>query len=138
MVSASFRGDVSKHSLNNDELADFKADYFHEVLNGFIKAGVSFDVSAGDFQTVDPAQTLKQSDREFLKLNTPAILCQLQQSLLMKHLFSHSPDKLEDFAFEITERESLLSITAKTTYETYFEAVKQTTGAWFKELLENG
>jgi hypothetical protein len=55
----------------------------------------------------------------------------------MKHLFSHSPEQFEDFAFEVKERESLLSITAKTTFEIYFEAVKSVTRKWFAELLNN-
>ena len=95
-----------------------------------------FDVSADDFLIIDEAQKLKLSDLEFLKINKAAILCQLQQSLLMKHLFSHSPERFEDFSFEVMERESLLSITAKTPFETYFEAVKATTRKWFAELLK--
>jgi hypothetical protein len=122
---------------NNDELAEIKTNHFHKVLNRFIEAGVTFDVSADDFLIIDAAQKLKLSDLEFLKINKAAILCQLQQSLLMKHLFSHSPERFEDFAFEISERESLLTITAKTSYEIYFEAVKQTTRKWFADLLTN-
>jgi hypothetical protein len=129
---------------NNDELADFKAEKLHEVLNRYIEAGITFDVSADDFYFIDPAQILKLSDMEFLKLNDGAILCQLQQSLLMKHLFNHSPEQFEDFAFEIKERESIfsadclikpLSKTAETQYQFYFEAVKSVTKKWFAELL---
>ncbi len=56
----------------------------------------------------------------------------------MKHLFNHSPEQFEDFAFEITERECLISplrITDKTRFEIYFEAVKSTTRKWFADLL---
>ncbi len=129
---------------NNDELADFKTNYFHSVLNRFIENGITFDVSADDFLFIDKAQTLKLSDMEFLKLNSAAILCQLQQSLLMKHLFSHSPELFEDFAFEIREREAIFSAdclikpltkTAETQYIFYFEAVKSVTKKWFNELL---
>jgi len=90
--------------------------------------------------------TQLQTAIEFLKINKTMILCQLQQSLLMKHLFSHSPEQLEDFAFEIREREALilrdcpnsqLTITAETTFEIYCEAVKQTTRKWFAELLND-
>jgi hypothetical protein len=122
---------------NNDELAEIKTNHFHKVLNQFIEAGVTFDVAADDFLFIDKAQTLKLSDMDFLILNKAAILCTLQQSLLMKHLFSIAPEQFEDFAFEITERESLLSITAKTSYEIYFEAVKSVTRKWFAELLNN-
>ncbi len=128
-------------SENNGELAKFEADTLHEVLNKFISAGVSFDVSADDFQAIDRANTLKASDREFLKLNGAVILCQLQQSLLVKHLFNHSPEQFEDFAFEIAERESLntpLRITDKTRYEIYFQALRLSTRRWFAELLEKG
>ncbi len=142
LVSAVIRSSHSRDSLKtNDDLAQFEADTFHEILNGFITDGITFDVSADDFQTIDPANALKTSDREFLKLNGAAIICYLQQSLLMKHLFSHSPEQLEDFAFEITERECLsspLTITDKTRFEIYFEAVKFTTRKWFEDLLEMG
>ncbi|MBA4121181.1 MAG: hypothetical protein H0X72_01785 [Acidobacteria bacterium] len=140
LVSAVIRSGQFRHSFkNNDELAQFEADTFHKILNGFIADGITFDVSADDFQTIDGARILKRSDREFLKLNGAAILCQLQQSLLMKHLFNHSPERFEDFAFEITERECLntpLRITGKTRYEIYFEAVKSTTRKWFADLLD--
>jgi len=140
LVSAVIRSCQFRHSFkNNDELAQFEADTFHKILNGFIADGITFDVSADDFQTIDGAQFLKTSDKEFLKLNGAAILCHLQQSLLMKHLFNHSPERFEDFAFEITERECLntpLRITDKTRYEIYFEAVKSTTRKWFADLLD--
>jgi hypothetical protein len=127
------------------ELLDFKAEKLHEILNRFIFAGVTFDVCADDFQIVDNAGILKTSDREFLEPNYSNILCQLQQSLLMKHLFNHSPEQFEDFAFEITEREAINSeeclntqVTKgdKTRFEIYLEAVKSTTRKWFAELLE--
>jgi len=132
-------------SKNKEELAELKADVFHAVLNRFIENGVAFDVSADDFQTIDNNQKLKVSDKEFLELNNAAILCQLQQSLLVKHLFNHSPEQFEDFAFEISERESIfsevstnspLTITDKTRFEIYFFAVKDTTRKWFADLLE--
>lgn len=128
-------------SKNNDELREIKSGKIHEVLNRFIENGTTFDVSADDFQVIDRNQKLKTSDKEFLKLNGAAILCHLQQSLFMKHLFSHSPEQFEDFAFEITERECLsspLTITDKTRFEIYFEAVKFITRKWFEDLLEMG
>ncbi len=73
---------------------------------------------------------------EFLELNKAVVLSYLQQSALMKHLFSHSPFLLADFAFEIKERESLLSITTKTPFEIYCEAVMDVTKKWFADLLE--
>ncbi len=140
LVSAVIRSGHSRQSFKtNDDLAQFEADTFHQILNRFIEKGITFEVSADDFQTVDGANALKISDKEFLKLNGAAILCQLQQSLLMKHLFSHSPELFEDFAFEIRERECLktpLRITDKTRFEIYLEAVKSTTRKWFTDLLE--
>jgi hypothetical protein len=139
LVSAVIRSGHSRHSFkNNDELSDFKSEKLHEILNRFIANGITFDVSTDDFQIVDNAKILKTSDREFLELNYSIILCQLQQSLLMKHLFNVSPERFEDFAFEITERECLnspLRITAETRFEIYFEAVKSTTRKWFADLL---
>jgi hypothetical protein len=132
-------------SKNNNDLADFKADKLHEVLNRFIAGGITFDVAADDFLFIDTAQTLKLSDMEFLKLNHSIVLCTLQQSLLMKHLFNQSPERFEDFAFEVRECEAIFSEDCletpltkadKTRYEIYFEAVKCVTRRWFNELLE--
>ncbi len=146
LVSAVIRSGHSRHySKNKEELAELKADVFHAELNRFIENGVAFDVSADDFLFIDTAQTLKLSDMEFLKLNHSIVLCTLHQSLLMKHLFSHSPEQFEDFAFEIQEREALfsevstnspLTITDKTPFEIYFAVVKEVTKKWFTELLE--
>lgn len=146
LVSAVIRSGHSRQSFKtSDDLAQFKTDKLHEVLNRFIAGGITFDVSADDFLFVDTAQTLKLSDMEFLKLNGAAILCQLQQSLLMKHLFNHSPEQFEDFAFEVREREAIfsedslettLTITDKTPFKIYCEAVKSTTRKWFVELLK--
>jgi CBS-domain-containing membrane protein len=146
LVSSPFVTAHSRQSSeNNDELSDFKAGKLHDVLNRFIENGITFDVSADDFQFIDSNQTLKASDREFLELNSAEILCNLQQSLLMKHLFNHSPERFEDFAFEITEREAINSeeclntqVTKgdKTRFEIYFQAVKSTTRKWFDELLK--
>ncbi len=139
LVSAVIRSDEFRHSFkNNDELANFKSEKLHSVLNRFIESQVTFDVSIDDFQFIDPAQRLKASDKDFLELNGAAVLCQLQQSLLMKNLFNHSPEQFEDFAFEIRERECLnspLRITDKTRFEIYFEAVESVTRKWFADLL---
>ncbi len=136
LVSSAFVSAYSRDSLKTkDDLAQFEADTFHAVLNRFIADGITFEVSADDFQTIDGVNLLKKSDKEFLKLNGAAILCHLQQSLLTKHLFSHAPERFEDFAFEVTERESLLTITAKTPFEIYLFAVKDVTKKCFAELL---
>ncbi|MEJ7862366.1 MAG: hypothetical protein WKF90_12115 [Pyrinomonadaceae bacterium] len=146
LVSSAFVSAYSRHSSENkEELAELKAEKLHAELNRFIENGVAFDVSSDDFLFIDTAQTLKLSDMEFLKLNHSIVLCTLQQSLLVKHLFSHSPEQFEDFAFEIQEREAIfsevstnspLTITDKTPFEIYFEAVKSITHKWFADLLE--
>jgi hypothetical protein len=135
----------NNYPKNNDQLAELKTDYFHAELNRFIENGVAFDVSTDDFQTIDSNQTLKKSDIEFLELNYTIVLCYLQQSLLMKHLFNHSPDQFEDFAFEIQEREAIflevstnspLTKADKTPFEIYFAVVKEVTKRWYADLLE--
>jgi len=146
LVSSAFvSGQLVDSSRNNNELADFKTDYFHNVFNRFIEAGIVFEISIDDFHFIDEAQKMKLSDLEFLKLNNAAVLCHLQQSLLMKHLFNHSPKHFEDFAFEVMEREAIflenclnspLTITAKTPFEIYVETVKEVTKKWFTYLLE--
>jgi hypothetical protein len=114
----------------SDDLAQFEADTFHEVLNRFIADGITFDVSADDFQTIDPAERLKASDKEFLKLNGAAILCTLQQALLMKQL---SLDDLQMFKDEINERTAILSDGAKISPP--FEIIAEFSREWFADLL---
>ena len=120
---------------NNEKLAEIKREKLYEILNRYIELGITFDVSIFDFKVIDLAQTLKTSNIEFLKLNEIDVLCLLQQSLLMKHLFSHSPEKLEDFAFEIEERESILTENSKTTYDSYCIAMRDITSYWFERLI---
>lgn len=146
LVSSVFvSGQLVDSFKKTDELAEFKTEKFHEVLNRYIATGVAFDVSADDFLFIDEAQNLKLSDMEFIKLNNEAVLCHLQQSLLVKHLFNHSPEQLEDFSFEIMEREAIFSEVSteleltkadKTPFEIYCEAVKDVTKKWFADLLE--
>ncbi len=137
LVSAVIRSGHSRHSFkNNDKLAELKTDYFHTELNRFIENGVAFDVSDDDFQVIDNNQKLKLSDKQFLELNNAAILCHLQQSLLVKHLFNHSPEQFEDFAFEIREREAIMTGGESETFLIYCEAVKDVSKNWFTDLLE--
>jgi hypothetical protein len=122
---------------NDTELAQFEADTFHEVINRFIADGITFEVSADDFQTLDRAAILKTSDREFIQFNDAAILCYLQQSLLMKHLFDHSPEQFEDFAFEIAEREAIMTGDGRKSFSIHCEAVKDVSKNWFTRLLKD-
>jgi hypothetical protein len=115
---------------NNNDLADFKSEKLHETLNRFITDGITFDVSADDFQMIDPAERLKASDKEFLKLNGAAILCTLQQALLMKQL---SLDDLRMFKDEINERTAILSDGAKISPP--FEIIAEVSREWFADLL---
>ncbi len=101
-------------SKDFDNLRESKSGKVHETLNRLIEAGIQFEVSADDFQSIDTGQILNVLDKEFLKLNDAIILCELQQSLLMKNLFNNSPQCLEDFRFEIFERESIISETGIT------------------------
>ncbi len=107
-----------------------------ERLNRMIADGIKFEISADGFQTIDPANALKTSDREFLKLNAATFLCELQQSFLMKHLFSRSPEQFEDFACAIAEREAIMTGDGRESFPTHCEAVKDVSKNWFTELLD--
>lgn len=104
-----------------------------DTLNQMVGRGASFDVGADKFNTFG---TVSQPDKDFLSINRESILCTLQQSLLMKHLFSHSQSSFSDFAFEIAERESHLTEQGKVSIEAHFEAVREVTQKWFTGLLE--
>ena len=127
---------ASSTLISTDALINYKTTELHLILNGLIEAGITFDVSETDFQVIDSAKVLKNSDISFLQINDQTILCHLQQSLLMKHLFSHSPEKFEDFAFEVREREALMSEKIQTESEIYYEAVRSVTQKWFAQLID--
>ena len=134
--SVSVSGHLPYSSENFRSKAERNSKKLHETLNGFIDSGIVFDVATNDFSIVDNDKRLTGSDNEFLKLNYLSVLCELQQSLLTKHLFNNSPERLEDFLFEVTERESILTETDEMTFEIYCDAVTQTTKKWFDGLLK--
>ncbi|MET0753091.1 MAG: hypothetical protein ABWZ66_06945 [Pyrinomonadaceae bacterium] len=103
------------------------------TLNRIVERGASFDVGADKFNTFG---TVKDSDKDFLSINRDSILCTLQQSLLMKHLFNHSKSSFSDFASEIAEGESHLTATGMISSEAHFEAVREITQKWFTRLLD--
>lgn len=116
-------------------LRERQGESLTELLNPMIEAGVWFEVSADKFLIFDEWQVLKLAELQFLKLNYSDVLCTLQQSLLTKHLFSHSKHLLSDFAFELYEREGILTGGGAVSIEAHFEAVRQVTKKWFTDLL---
>ncbi len=100
-----------------------------------IEESTNFDVGTDSFELCG-SDHLQQLDGDFLILNKPVVLCTLQQSLLVKHLFNGSPDKLEDFSFEIYEREAITCEDGEQSETIHCEAVKQVTNKWFTYLLE--
>jgi len=101
-----------------------------ERLNRMIAAGASFDVGANDFQMCG-AECLTDSEKQFLAANKPAVLCTLQQALLMKYL---SLDDLRMFKDEINERTAILSDGANISPP--FEIVAEVSREWFADLLD--
>jgi hypothetical protein len=118
------------------KVTETKTGHFQNMLNRFIDRGVWFEVSADKFLIYDEKETLKRSDLEFLKIHYSEVLCTLQQSLLTKHLFSHSSELLENFSFEIQEREALLQTIDENPFMIYQSAVKAVTRSWFEYLVE--
>lgn len=94
-----------------------------ERLNRMIALGTSFDVAADDFQIVHD-ELLQEEERKFLTVNKIAVLCTLQQALLMKHLFQPQPDLLTNFIAKVNERDAR------------FEDVCEITTKWFARLLD--
>ena len=117
-------------------LRERQSERLADILNQMIEAGAWFDVAENEFQIIN-AERLRQSAIDFLKVNRRAALCVLQQSLLAKHLFSHAEHSLEDFAFEVEERESILTETGRVSFDAHFEAVREVTRKWFGDLLRN-
>jgi hypothetical protein len=105
-----------------------------DILNDMIGAGVCFDVSENEFQILN-AERLNQAAIDFLTVNRREVLCTLQQSLLVKHLFSHAEHSFEDFSDEAYEREGILTDGGKVSIEAHFEAVRDVTKKWFAGLL---
>jgi hypothetical protein len=64
------------------------------------------------------------------------VICTLHQRLLLKHWFYDSPEMLEDFAFDIYEREAILAEENELyTDEIYFLAISEISRKWFGNLL---
>lgn len=134
VLSAFVSDNLVDTSQKKCELTEIKSSELCAFLNQFIEAGISFEVSADDFQIIDNGQILKTSDKEFLQINRQAILCQLQNALLMRHLFSIAPEQFEDFACSITERESIMAMNNADSFPSYREAVKDVSKNWFSYL----
>ena len=98
-------------------------------LNRMIAAGVKFEVSADDFQTFGASER----ETAFLRDNQAEVLCTLQQGLLQKHLFQHTPEKLEVFTVEVYERSAIIS---EGKPGTLFEAVCEVTSNWITKQIE--
>lgn len=141
--SALTKGDKSITSnllspfVSSDLGQTLKNSEIYKILNSQMAKGVNFQVSATDFTPIDRNNSLKSFDLNFLKEQKRAVLCFLQQSLLVKYLFSHSQELLEDFIFEVRERESLMTKVDESSYEIYFNAVEFVTRKWFEEDLLN-
>jgi hypothetical protein len=52
-------------------------------------------------------------------------------------VFSHSPEQFEDFAFEIAEREAMMTGDGRESFSIYCEAVKDVSKNWFIRLLKD-
>jgi hypothetical protein len=101
-----------------------------ERLNRMITPGASFDVGADDFQTCG-AECLTDSEKQFLATNKSAVLCTLQQALLMKYL---SLGDLRMFKDEINERTAILNDGEETAPP--FEVVAEVAREWFGDVLD--
>lgn len=95
-----------------------------------IAAGASFDVGTNDFQTFG-LDGLGKAERDFLIANKDAVLCTLQQSLLVKYL---PVDYIIRFTNEINERTAILS--DGTGIQPPFEIVADVSREWFSDVVE--
>lgn len=86
-------------------------------------SGASVEVSIDDFQ-ITGADRLTDAQKDFIKANKIPILCTLQQSLLVKHLFSQQPELREIFIEKIQ------------TQGASAEAAGEVTTKWFARLLD--
>lgn len=107
-----------------------------QKLDAMIETGASFDVAEYEFEVIG-GERLTETDRQYLTANKMPVLCTLHQRLLMKYLFYDSTELLENFAFHIFERESILAEENELyTYEIYFETVSDISRKWFASLLD--
>lgn len=112
------------------------AESISQKLDAMIEAGAAFDVAEHNFLVIG-GERLTEQQRQYLIDNEKEVLCTLHQSLLTKHLFSHSPELLESFGFDIYEREAILAEENELyTDDIYFLAVSETSRKWFGKLLD--
>jgi len=126
-----FSLEVKTSSATVEVLPGRQSVSFTERLNAMIAAGASFNVSIDDFQ-ICGAENLTETEKQFLTVNKPLVLCTLQQSLLMKYL---PIDLIPDFIFEVKERTAIVEDGADST-DTPFEIVRDVTREWFADLLD--
>jgi len=126
---------ISNGENEPEILFETHSESLTQSLNRMIEAGASFDVAADDFQVVG-SENLTTTDKYFLEQNKTGALCHLQQFLLVKHLFSHSPEQFEEFAFEIYEREAIITDGGEASFPVHCAAVKSVTAKWFARLLD--
>jgi hypothetical protein len=106
-------------------------------LNVMIEKGTRFDVGEQKFEVVG-GEHLPEFDRQYLVANEKEVLCTLYQRLLVKHWFNDSRELLEEFAFDVEEREAIIAEQyGLFTDDSYFEAVRGTLQKWFALLLSS-
>ncbi|HLM59887.1 MAG TPA: hypothetical protein VK308_03685 [Pyrinomonadaceae bacterium] len=106
-----------------------------QKLDAMIEAGAAFDVAEDRFEVVG-SERLTEDQKQYLVVNEREVICTLHQRLLLKHWFYDSPEMLEDFAFDIYEREAILAEENELyTDEIYFLAISEISRKWFGNLL---
>ncbi len=134
---------IFKNEAENDSFFETRtvlqgfvpAQSINQKLNAMIEASAAFDVAEENFEVIG-GDRLTEYQRQYLVANEKEVLCTLHQRLLLKHWFYDSPELLEDFAFDIYEREAILvECDGFYSYETYFAAVRETSQKWFAQLL---
>lgn len=98
-------------------------------LNAMIAAGVSFEISADNFEAFGTSER----ENAFLRENKREILFTLQRGFLIEYFLKPSPELLKVFSNEVNERSAIMWDVEDDIND---EPLRETTAKWISEQIE--
>ncbi|MGI8544858.1 MAG: hypothetical protein ACR2MD_15470 [Aridibacter sp.] len=144
-VSEMVKGNENKAFTNGATVAplDIKAEVTTKkkinvsaYLRKLQTSGIRFHTATDYFET--GGRTLTGGEREQLQAMAGEVLCTLHQMSLQKYIFDKFPELLEQFKFEVIERQAIIAETDKPDARAEYMAIQQTSFFWFCDYLGGG
>lgn len=132
---------VKSRNLRNAESAPLLLPQTNFDVSRFVydlqKSGVKFHVSPQFFET--GGRSLIETERQTLKQFSDRVLCHLHQAKLTEDIFREHKDFLEQFKYEVMEREAIfLEDETETEASAKYDAVRLVSHEWFSHFFLTG